>query len=390
MGGNQGFSQGFGDVRARARQGQVGDFAKVSHLNTFLTGINQAPQSKQVTTTTVSDPGDSTDIVITINGVDVTYNTGTGQDADAIGAGLRDAINAEPLVRAGVIATFDTGTDVLTLTGKLPGDSFTVVEASGALTTPSTTAAQTADDIPFGRAVLFTGTSPGEVEDLVALAKSARFTAQVLTLTVATGATGTRNIRIYEIAGDSRMLLADISYAGSATASTEATNIANAVNAALPSNTVLAAAATADVTLTAEIAGLEFEVEVEGLAGNVSQAATTGPSISTSFHRAFVGVSLFSPNDEAAQIGGAEGRYVANRGVRYGVRGEIWVSSSQAPSQSDLVFVELADGTDSGKFFSTPGATRLLVGRSVAQWRRTATLASDELVVLHIDTGRAP
>lgn len=387
---NQGFSQGFGDVRARARQGQIGDWAKVSHLNTFLTGINQAPQSKQVTTTTVTDPGDDTDITITLNGVDVTFNTGTGLDADGIGAGLAAAINAEPLVRASVIATFDTASDVLTLTGKLPGDTFTVAEASGALSTPSTSAAATAEDIPFGRAILFTGTSPGEVEDLVALAKAPRLAAQVLTATVVTGDATTRSARVYEVRGPERILLAEAAFTGNATQATEATNIANALNAALAANTVVVTTSTADVILTAEVAGLEFELEIEGTAGNITQANTTGPSEATSLHRALAGISLFSPNDEAAAIGGAEGRYAANRGVRYGVRGEIWVSNSQSPSQSDTVYVELADGADSGKLFNTDSSTRLALARSVAQWRRTARTATDNLVVVHIDTGRAP
>lgn len=391
---SQGFSQGFGDVRARARQGLNGNFAKVSHLNAFLTGINESPQSKQVTTINVADVGDDVSVVLTINGMPVAYNSGTGRDQDANGLALVAAINAESLVRGAVVPTYAAG--VLTLTGKLPGDTFTVVitTAGGMLSGLVTVAANTADDIPFGRAVLFQGTNPGEVEDLVALAKLPRFTPQVLTVTVVTGQANARIATLYEILGDERVVLAQVGFTGSATAANEATAIAQALNAALPTNTVVATTSTADLILTAEVAGLEFELDIQTTVGATvavyTIVPTTGPSFSTSFHRAFVGISLYSAADESATIGGLEGRYVANRGITYAVRGEIYLTNDQRPATNDPVYVELADGDDSGKFFNTPSTTRLRVTRGIAQWRRNATLASDNLTVLHIDTDRAP
>lgn len=389
-----GFSQGFGDVRARARQGQNGDFSKVSHLNALLTGINSIPQSKQVSTLDVTDPGDNVTGTITINGVAVDIDTGTGLDQDGVGALIATNVNAEPLVRGSVVATFDTTTDVLTLTSKLPGDVFTVSESFAGLANISTVSSNKADAVPFGRAVVLQGTNPGEVEDLVALAKSTRFTAQVLTATVDTGQATDRIASVYEIRGTERILIAQAGFTGSGTAATEATNIAAALNAALPANTVLVTTSTADVIFTAEVVGSEFEVDIQTTVGAVAAAYTfvntTGPSISTSFHRAFGGISMYSPNDEAATIGGTEGVYAANAGVRYAVRGELWLTNDQAPDAGDTVYVELADGDDSGKFFNTDSATRLAVSRAVAQWRRAANLASDELSALHLDTGRAP
>ncbi len=380
------FSQGFGDVRATARQGQVGDWAKVSHLNAFQTGINSVPQAAQVTTSTVTDPGDNVDITITINGVDVTYNTGTGGDADSIGAGLATAINAEPLVRGAVTATFDAGTDVLTLTGNLPGDTFTVTEASGALSAPSTTAAVVAEDIPFARVVVRTGQSPTGPEDLVGLAKLPRFTAQVATIAgyaAAAPDSGTRII-VTEVRGSERILLADVGVGGLNLTTDVAT-----LQTALGARPVTVTESGADMVFTADVAGLEFEVEVAATAP-VDVVATTGPSEATSLHRALIGISMYSPNDEAATIGGEEGRYVANRGVRVAVRGEVWVDSTQSPDPSDAVYVELADGSDSGKLFNTTSATRLALGRNIAQWRRVATPSTDAAAAVHLDTGRVP
>lgn len=387
---NTGFAQGFAAVRARARQGQVGDFAKVSHLNAFLTGINSVPQSQQVSTSVMSDPGDDLTRGLTINGVSVTFSTGSGNDVDAIGAIAAAAFNADPLVRGSVTATYDAGTNTLTLTGNLPGDTFTVTinsDSGDTFAAISTTAANPAEQVPFGRAVIITGQSPGEVEDLVGVAKTPRFSAQVATIAgyvAAVPDTGTR-IAIYEIRGSERFELANVAVGGTVLA-TDVTTL----NTALPDNTVLVAADGADMTFTAEIIGSEFEVVVLGTSP-VTVTATTGPNDSTSLHRALAGISLYSPNDEAATIGGNEGRYVPNRGIRYGVRGEIWVQNEGAViPTSDPVYVELADGVNSGRFFNTSSATRVRLSRQVAQWRRTARRLTDATTVVHIDTGRAP
>src|SRR5688572_3692025 len=97
-------SQKATDVRNRMRQGKPGAWAERSSTDEYFTGLNQNPQAKQVTTVTLTDQGDDDDVVITINGIDVTYNTGTGKSLATIGAEFAAAINAEPLVRGQVVA----------------------------------------------------------------------------------------------------------------------------------------------------------------------------------------------------------------------------------------------------------------------------------------------
>lgn len=387
-----GFSQGMGDVRARARQGQIGDVARVSHLTAFMSGINKAPQGKQVSTLAVTDPGDNTDISVTINGVVVTVNTGTGLNQDQVGTLIRDGINAEPLVRAAVLATYDATANDLILTAKIPGLAFTVTDNTTGLGAPSTVAAVTAESIPFGRVLLGQGpANAGEPEEAVALAKVSYLVAQVITATVVNGVATARNIRAYEIRGEERILLVNTVYTGNATEATEAAAIVAAFNTAAPANTVLAANPSgADVTFTAEKVGMEIDVEIEQVtAGDITFANTTGPDETTSLHRAFVGVSMFSAADERAS-GDEEGSYEANRGVKFLARGEVWVAQSQAPSPSDLVYVETAAGVDSGKVFNTTSATRLALARRYARWVRNATPATDAMSVLHVDSGRVP
>lgn len=388
-----GFSQGFGDVRARARSGQIGDLARVSHLTAMLSGINQAPQGVQVSTLAVTDPGDGVDVSLDINGVTVSYNTGTGLSQDDIGQGIADAIDAEPLVRASVIPTYDSTANDLILTGKTAGLAFTIANlVGGALGAASTVAAASAEDIPFGRAVISQGVATaGEPELAIALAKVTYLTAQVITATVANGVATARNIRAYEVRGDERVLLVNTVYTGNATPATEAAAIVAAFNTAAPTNTILAANPSgADVTFTAERVGMEIEVEIEQVnAGDITFAATNGPDEGTSLIRALLGISQYSVADEAATIDG-DGRYVANAGVKATARGEVWVASSETPAVTDPVYIELAAGDNSGKFYKTDAATRIALPRSMARWVRNARTSTDNMSVVSINTGRVP
>lgn len=385
-------SQGVSDVRSRSRQGKPGQWVERGFTEEYFTGLNQSPQAVQVSTVTLTDQGDDDDVIITINGIDVTINTGTGLSLAQIGAALAAAINAEPLVRGQVAASFDTAT--LTLTGVVPGLAFTLSIASDPDTVLSAdtavTAADAADPIPFGRAVMMTGFNTGESEKLVALAASTVFTAQVATATIAYVEDAVIRIKVYEVSGSERTIIADVSEASAVNRDTTVDALVVLLNADLPTNSVLAAADNATATgivFTAEVLGLEFEVEV--FAGHegatlpaTSVAATTGPSFATSIGRSICGVSLYSHTDPASSTG--EGEYAGNAGVLVASKGKVWVECDETVVHGGTVFVEMGVSADNGKLYAAASSTRVALSRRVAVWERDGLAAGDSIAAVRL------
>jgi len=392
--------QNASNTRSRARQGFPGMWVYSDPARRSGNGINSQGQVKQVTTVTLTDPGDSKHITVTINGVDVTIATGTGGDAASLGALLVTQINATPDARGAVVPTFSTVT--LTLTSVWAGASFTVSIANdpdGALSAVTTsTANAAASAVAFGVALIQTGlnTNGGpsalsyESERLVCVPTTSIFTAQVITATVVNGVATTRAVRVWEIRGGMRAkLLVETVFAGSATEATEATNIAAAVELAAPAATVVAAvAASVTVTFTAEVKGMEIEVEIEQVnAGDITFAATTGPSAATSLHRAFVGISEYAKDTEASSLTSTTGQWPANGGVRYGIRGCMWVANTEStgPALGGDVYVELAPGSTAGQLYAASSATRVALARTRAVWERDGGVSTDGIAAVRLE-----
>lgn len=386
-------AQGFGDARVNMPWWVLGALILGGPDVVRGDGINKSPQAAQVTTVTVADPGDSVDISLTIGpvgatGTTVTYNTGTGLALAAIGAGLAAAINAEALVRGLVTATFDTAT--LTLTGNTPGYAFTVTESDAALSAvTTTTSAADAAVIEFGRAVIRTGMTGTDV--LLAKAASSLFTAQVITITPSAYVAGAvLTLQVWEIRNHGeRILIGAVSETEATNLATSLTALAAGINAALPANSVDAAATATTIVLTAEVAGLEFEADLyagdEGASTpTVAKAYTTGPSEATSFHRAWLGVAERDQGSGAITIAGAEQQYAGNSCVDYVRRGVIAVESSESITSGSDVFVELGVTADNGKFFATDSATRIPVSRQRASWYLDANSGTGSLAALRL------
>jgi hypothetical protein len=371
------------EVTGREPQGAVGDWAAHGDFNRWMTGWNAYPQAKQVTTVTVTDQGDGDDVILTIDGVDIEFATGTGLDLAAIGAGIVAAINNEPVVRSKVVPSFSGST--LTLTGVWPGESFTVSIASDPDSVLSAVTAvvapDEADPIPVGRALVSQGFPDGEPEERVALPVAALFDAQVITATVVNGVATARNVRVWM----DGVLVVDTVYTGNATEATEAAAIATAVNAAAPANTVLADDTGADVAFTAEVPGTELTVAIEqATAGDITFAETTGPSVGTSLVRAFRGIAL-RPQDEDEVDANDDPVWAANAGVRIAQYGDVFVESSQTPATGGTVYVETASGANTGKLYTTSSATRVALPRSLAQWVRDGRSDSPTLAVVRLN-----
>jgi hypothetical protein len=317
----------------------------------------------------------------------VSYTSDASATVAEIHAGLIAAVNAEPLMR-GILQPGGTSPS-LTLTGLLPGVPFTPTVTDGStgdLGAPvNTAAAASAAAVPFGRAVVDLGYATGESDRLGALCGSTQFTAQVVTVTVAYIALTYYTVRIRD--RQTGRIIADETVIANTDHATTAGDLETALNGALPASTVIATSPAADLVLTAEVPGYEFDVEVNvaEAAGTLTLVYTTGPSRATSLQRAFAGVSLHSLNDPNPTIGSLTAdSYAANAGMRVAQQGQVWVEDAAGISLGDDVYVELAVGANTGKFYNAASATRVQLPAGLASWRRGGRDSTDNIAALEL------
>lgn len=134
-------------VRARRLPGKVG-LAYDLHAEE-IDFTNAYPQAVQTSTVTVDTATDDTLYTFEVNGVSISYISGTGASLADIAAGLAAALNAEPAVRQS--ASADAAAAVVTIEGLIPGIPFVLTESDANLTAADVTAAAEATPIPFGR-----------------------------------------------------------------------------------------------------------------------------------------------------------------------------------------------------------------------------------------------
>lgn len=391
-----GVSQRAVDTRSRSREGRVGGAYRISPTDEIRTGLNQNPQAVQIVTVTVTDQGDDDDVIITIEGVDVEYNTGTGKSLATFGAELADAINANATAYGVCSASFDTAT--LTLTGHWPGRTFTVSIANdpdsvlSAVTT--TQSAAEAEAVPFGRCVITQDFDTTEDCELVALSKSSLLTAQVITVAFGAFVSGQVNhLAVYEVRGGERQQIAAVSEAAATDRDTTIDALVALLTTALSGTKVSVAADNATATaivFAATVAGYEFDVDV--LAGHegatlqsLTRTYTTGPDERTSIHKALRGVSIHSDADPSPTIGSGDGEYAGNAGVAYCKKGERWVESAQTISSDAPCFVELGVTADNGQLFTTTSATRVQLEHKAIHFIRDGRVAGDSLAAVRIN-----
>lgn len=382
------FSQGFNDVRARARQGIVGEWSMYPGL--FATGMNANPQAAQVSTIKVDTEQNNHKYTVFVNGVGVSFTSdSTGTKAE-IADGLAAALNADPIAR-GVASAVSDGVDTVTLTGTWPGVPFIVITADANLTVATVTAAAAAAAIPFGRAVLDDGIVSDEGERQVKLAVGSAFAKQVKTAEIDYVASAVIGVRVFEVRGEERVLLAEVQHTSATDQDTTIDALVTLLEARLPANSVEVTADDATATalvFTSEVDGLEFDVEVFDLGGGATSpdivvSDIVGPDAGTSLHRALAGVSMYSENDPTATIGGTEGQYAPNAGVRFAYSGELWVERPGAVVQGGTVYVGLG-AAEAGKFFATPGTGRVALSKGLARWSRDGVNSADGVAALRV------
>lgn len=358
---------------------QAGHQSEVNSNDRTDWAINSVPQTKQVTTITVGgSPGSAQEYTITINGVDVVTTAPTGSPTTGdVAIAMAAAINAEPLVRGAVSAVRSSATVVVTST--VPGLAFTLTESETDLSLASTTANDEADAIPMGRLVVSTSVDSDDgIEKLCSLpttsAVSAQVDSYVLTYDAAVNIIVSINV-LGEQYEASHTMATDVDTSGAA--------IVAALNAILPAESVVATYLSASDTmvLTAEIEGLSFVSSVTFGPGRDTGAAvkTSTAGKPTDLSLAAAGVSILCYDEEVTTAGGTAISYPANAGVKYLVKGKIWVTSTESISKGDRVYVELATGL----FFKSSGTDRVLLPVNKAVWCRS--VSADSLAELLVD-----
>lgn len=403
LGGQLGaIGQGPGDVRSRARQGVPGSAVYADPRNRSADGIAAGGMVAQVGTIVVTTATDAATYTFVLNGITFNVVAGTGSTLASVATQIANAINQEPLAGANVAATVSSAT--VTITARRPGTAgaFTLTESDGKFTgTESVTAAADASAIGFGLAVIrtgFNGGTPGntlgETENVVATPKTTLFTAQVQTITVPVVASNVIEAVIWEVRGEEEIELRRCQTTFATDKDTTLDALILELETTLPANTVSVTADNATATaiiFTAEVPGYEFRAAVfwksGGTAPVITSADTVPASEATSLHRAWRGISKYSPAEEAASLTATTGSYPANSGVVYWTRAVVWVSNadSPGPSASGLVYVELAAGATQGQFYTTSSATRVALSRHVAKWERDGLVAADNLAAIRLE-----
>lgn len=364
---------GFGDFypsdpTIELRPGVIGEPVFVGGLWDSLNYSNEDPQRVQVSTNVITGAVDDTEYSLTVSVPAVTtvsFTSGTGATTTTIAEGLRDAWNANAVARGLMQATSATAT--ITLTGKFPGVEITIAEGASAgnmtLTSPSVSAL-VADDTPFARALVSTTRdSTGRNRSAVIASTAALGSAQVDTVTISYTAANQYHVTV---------IVEGVSYGVAVLANTDtattADDLVTQLTAVLPSTVVVADTGTG-FTLTSQLAGLTFTTQVSSAVATDMVLVLTTPGVD--FWGFFAGVSIKPANIAGTDLNTTRTDIPGLSMVEGAIRGDMWVENTQGVASGDAVYVELAVGDDSGKFFNTSSATRILDHLGLTKWQKS-------------------
>lgn len=345
------------DYPSTSVPGVAGQIADTSNRD-IVSRVNDSPRTAQVSTVTVDTVTSDATYTLTVNGLALSYTADSTAVNTEIVAGLKAAIEAEPLLSGRILAVATSAT-VLTLTERVAGSGgFTISTGDAKLIVATTTAADEADPIGFGLAVI--GDTRGRTCKAPAAA-SITARSVVITPTAVNNAVYTVNVvhngvsRGFSYTADGDALVKEI-----------VEGLAAAINGGMPANSVVATEDDATLTLTAEVKGEDFAVV---LGPNLAQAAFAGQTLAD----VFVGVTVLS-HAEAHESEGYPG------GATCAVirKGRIFVETEADIASAARVFVRVAGSGTIGAFTTsrTAGETVELPPH-VASWaeRISATLA---------------
>jgi len=321
-----------------ARPLPIGSIADAGLIDT-ITALNSDPAAAQVDTLTLGGSfGAGTTYTWSIDGVVFSYESVAG-DTDMAGTAesMAAQIASEPLFSGLFVVT--SAANVVTLTARVAGEGWT--SASGtAVTAANSTANAAAAAIPFGRLVIEDGASDDGKNRLAKLASAANLTAKAVVLTPTAV-----NSTLYEVS----VTVKGVRYLGSMTSDASATpteivtGLKTSLNALLPAATVIAAG-TATLSLTSELAGLDFSY------GFGDNWVTTSDSDPDSIDEAAMGVAMrICSTEQAVATDDDSPGYPGLSAMSVLREGRIRVRTEALVALTDDVFVRLADTSATGE-----------------------------------------
>ena len=382
-------------VRARMLQAYIGQQASDYDLRT-RNYVNVNPQAADVRTLAVDVFAGGADYVFTFNGVQYTVTEdGTGAVVTDVATQIRAFMNATGASYGGVTVAQVAG--VLTLTGRLPGFTFTLSDTDARLTSALVTAAADAARVSFGRALVRSGFAAGgnaSVEDAVeraALADTGALAAQVDTWTVADPGVGQFIGATLKIDGLPEVVSERVPW--DTNRDTTLDNLATVLNAALVDRGLnlyvtvagpAGAPAAGEIAFTAAAAGVDFVsmVTSDDAAGYPVITRITNRALGTSLPWNFAGVALRVSDEESTSAANALSTtsYSPNSTMLVMDRGEVWVDNSEALVYGGQVFVDRAAGE--GRFYAAAAAGRIPLPFTRAEWVKSGRSIDGETLGL--------
>jgi len=339
---------GLNDIGER-RHNWVGEQLSLNGHNHSKT-LNSADGVKDVWTLTVDTATNDHVYTFKIAGISVSFTADGSASVLEIVNGLYAAAVSDPAI-GGQARISKTAVAVI-VTGKRAGTPVLVTNAEAKMTLVHTASAADPGTIEFGRAIITDGVILNLTNNLNG-GLVGGFAAQVDTLAYVYA--GTEIIRLsIDYNGDTYLF----EEAEASDAATTSAALAVKINAAMPANSVLAAASGDDLVLTAEVAGDSFKSFATISDGGGSISTTRG--LATSFVDAFAGISCRVPS-QAAQDAVILGAVDMGSDVLVLDLGGIAVDWNETVAYEGIVYVELAAGDNLGKFFASNSATRVLL-----------------------------
>lgn len=341
------------------------------------TVINSYPQAAQVDTITVDTATNSFAYTLTVvpeagDSVTVTYTAAGSTSTAAISAGLVAAWNVDPVARGIAVAADATGS--FTLTGITEGIGFTVTLGTNKLSIVHTVANTDADSVGFARGVIMLArdlSTTGDGEKLGGLPVAARLTAQVETLTVVYAAG-----EVYYVTITMEDEVRTVAVAADTDTATTTTAIVTAIDAVMEGHPAGAgysvdasSTGAGNVTLTSEVPGKAFAVEVGTKSGTATRLVlahtTVGPT--TDVWKMFQGFASAVYDTESAGTAYPDA-YPPNSAMKVQRSDAIWLESSESPTSASAAYLETVAGATCGRVYTTGSATRIKFPKGSYEW----------------------
>jgi len=294
------------------RRVQVGRALLASMLAALTFGISGGVA--QVSTLTADSASDAT-YTFTLRpyggeAYTLNYNEGATGTTTTKATGIAALINADGRVNGWVRASSSSAVVTITALQKGVAGSFTLADSDAKLTSADVTTAVDYDQIQFGCAVAYDSSDPTRVYN----PKTARAVAKVMTVTP----TNPTNDETYTLTircdtnGDGVQEVYTWTYKdAAATAQRWVEAFTAAVNTSMPANSIVATENNSVLTLTSEVAGLDFAVEATAMddAGGAATGTVAVATGTANTPHSFAGVVQCQDYPEMQASSGAYSAY---------------------------------------------------------------------------------